>query len=104
MGIIRLFLALVVALGHSQAMLLTPIKMGFDDFYMLNFTPSYAVFFFYVISGFLITYTLLQNYDRTSGGSARFYINRFIRIFSLYWPVILLVMYFSQPARTIFAS
>jgi peptidoglycan/LPS O-acetylase OafA/YrhL len=45
--------------------------------------------FFYVISGFLITYTLTRNYDRSLAGTFKFYKKRFIRIFSLYWPLVL---------------
>jgi peptidoglycan/LPS O-acetylase OafA/YrhL len=44
--------------------------------------------FFYVVSGFLITYGLSHKYgdDRRA-----FYRARFIRIFSLYWPLVLAV-------------
>jgi peptidoglycan/LPS O-acetylase OafA/YrhL len=46
--------------------------------------------FFYVVSGFLITYTLTRNYDPDLRGTFKFYKNRFIRIFSLYWPLVVL--------------
>jgi peptidoglycan/LPS O-acetylase OafA/YrhL len=46
--------------------------------------------FFYVISGFLITYTLTRNYKLDVAGVATFYRNRFIRIYSLYWPMVVL--------------
>ena len=51
-----------------------------------------AVMFFQVISGFLITYTLTRNDNRDRSGVAAFYSNRFIRIFSLYWPMVILAL------------
>src|SRR5712664_25633 len=90
MGLVRLFLALVVAADHWWAIFL--VRQGFapDDGYKLGFNAGYAVMFFYVISGFLITYTLTRNYSPDLAGALSFYRQRFIRIFSLYWPVVLL--------------
>jgi peptidoglycan/LPS O-acetylase OafA/YrhL len=64
----------------------------FNDGYKFGFNSGYAVMFFYVVSGFLITYTLNRNYDRDLHGTFKFYKNRFIRIFSLYWPLVILTL------------
>jgi peptidoglycan/LPS O-acetylase OafA/YrhL len=90
MGIVRLFLALIVAADHWRVIQLAPLGIEFEDYYKLGFNAGYAVMFFYVISGFLITFTLTRNYTPDLGGAAAFYRNRFIRIFSLYWPMVLL--------------
>lgn len=88
MGAIRLFLALVVVCGHWRLRELVPREIVIDDGFKLGFNAGYAVMFFYVISGFLITYTLTRNYAPTAQGLLQFYRNRFIRIFSLYWPLV----------------
>jgi peptidoglycan/LPS O-acetylase OafA/YrhL len=90
MGLVRLFLALVVAADHWRVIALAPVSPFMDDRLKLGFNAGYAVMFFYVISGFLITFTLTRNYSRDFGGVRNFYRNRFIRIFSLYWPMVLL--------------
>jgi len=87
MGAIRLFLALVVVAGHWQVTVLLGRGAYIPEEYLLGFNAGYAVMFFYIISGFLITFTLTKNYDMSLRGHARFYGNRFIRIFSLYWPL-----------------
>jgi peptidoglycan/LPS O-acetylase OafA/YrhL len=89
MGLFRLFLALIVWYDHWRAIVLRPRGLdtlgGLDQ---LGFNAGYAVMFFYVISGFLITYTLSQNYAQNASGALHFYRNRFVRIFSLYWPML----------------
>jgi peptidoglycan/LPS O-acetylase OafA/YrhL len=90
MGLVRLFLAFVVAADHWWVIVLVPHSIGPDDTYKAGFNAGYAVMFFYVISGYLITYTLKWNYKLDFAGMAAFYRNRFIRIFSLYWPLVVL--------------
>jgi peptidoglycan/LPS O-acetylase OafA/YrhL len=90
MGLVRLFLALVVAADHWRVIALAHVSSLMDDRLKLGFNAGYAVMFFYVVSGFLITYTLTRNYSRDFWGARDFYRNRFIRIFSLYWPLVLL--------------
>jgi len=90
LGLVRLFLAWVVAADHWRVIVLQPQSILFDDGYKLGFNAGYAVMFFYMVSGFLITYTLTRNYDRDLRGTFKFYKNRFIRIFSLYWPLVVL--------------
>jgi hypothetical protein len=64
MGLARLFLALIVAADHWRVIQLAPLGITFEDFYKLGFNSGYAVMFFYVISGFLITFTLTRDYAR----------------------------------------
>jgi peptidoglycan/LPS O-acetylase OafA/YrhL len=93
MGLIRFFLALVVAIDHWRVIMLLEKGILLDDVVKFGFNAGYAVMFFYVISGFLITYTLTQNYRWDWPGIAAFYRNRFIRIFSLYWATVTLAFF-----------
>jgi peptidoglycan/LPS O-acetylase OafA/YrhL len=70
--------------------MLAPLSIALEDRVKFGFNSGYAVMFFYIVSGFLITYTLTLNYDHNARGAVLFYRNRLIRIFSLYWPVLLL--------------
>jgi peptidoglycan/LPS O-acetylase OafA/YrhL len=47
-----------------------------------------AVFSFYVLSGFLMSLILNQDYGFTAGGLVRFAINRWLRLFPIYYAVI----------------
>ena len=87
MGAIRLFLAAVVACDHWYSAVLAPMAAPVEDNFKLGFNAGYAVLFFYVISGFLITYALGRKYGDDTRG---FYKARFTRIFSLYWPLVVL--------------
>jgi peptidoglycan/LPS O-acetylase OafA/YrhL len=71
---------------------------------LLSFNAGYAVMFFYIISGFLITFTLRKNYDASPNGYAQFYANRFIRIFSLYWPIAIIAFVFVRGGMTAWLS
>jgi peptidoglycan/LPS O-acetylase OafA/YrhL len=98
MGLIRIFLALVVAADHWQSLLLGPMGLSIDESLKLGFDAGSSVFFFYVISGFLITYALQTKYGHSGTGVAKFYQNRFIRIFSLYWPMVVVALLTVGPA------
>jgi peptidoglycan/LPS O-acetylase OafA/YrhL len=100
MGLVRLFLALVVAFGHGQLVFFAPLGITISD----RKNALYAVLFFYVISGYLITFTLSRNYAATAHGIGQFYVNRFIRIFSLFWPVFAFVFWYNGQARTDFLN
>ena len=47
-----------------------------------------AVFSFYVLSGFLMSLILNQDYGFTASGLARFAFNRWLRLFPVYYAVI----------------
>lgn len=105
MGLVRLFLALVVCADHWRVWILTPRDAPYmAEQAKLGFNAGYAVMFFFVISGFLITYTLGRNYTTDARGAGRFYGNRFIRIFSLYWPLVLIALLIVPDAWDLFAA
>ena len=79
MGIIRLLLALAVVFTHSYGYLFTGGKL--------------AVQLFYIISGYLMSLILLNN--KTYSNLYKFYSNRLLRLFPVYWGVaILTFVYF----------
>ena len=93
MGAVRLFLALVVAYDHWRSNALAAKGIALDTNLTFGFNAGQAVTFFYVVSGFLITYGLSHKYgDNTRA----FYKARFVRIYSLYWPLVL-VSFFVVP-------
>jgi peptidoglycan/LPS O-acetylase OafA/YrhL len=97
MGAIRLFLALVVVVSHCQFMFFDPVGINIPIYFELGMNAGFAVMFFYMISGFLMSLTLNTKYPATPGGTIKFYQSRFIRIFSLYWPMVVLVFIFVMP-------
>jgi len=85
MGYVRFLLASSVLLVHFNA----PVALS-------GFGGANSVEAFYFISGFLIATILTKKYSRYRD----FYINRFLRIFPMYWIVLvssfLLVIFFSR--------
>lgn len=85
LGLVRIFLAAVVAVSHFRLYILTPIDpsaVAILNYVTLGFDAGHAVIFFYVISGFLISYALQHKYGRDLSG---FYRSRFLRIYPLFW-------------------
>lgn len=80
MGLLRLILALTVVIAHSQPL------------FKLSFTgPVIAVQSFYIISGFYMALILNEKY--VGPGSYRLFItNRLLRIFPVYWVVLVLTI------------
>ncbi|MDG1938523.1 MAG: acyltransferase [Pseudomonadales bacterium] len=74
-GLLRTILALLVLIGH----LLDKWQIG-----------TYAVFGFYMISGYLMTCIMHDSYGFTMNGRLRFVLNRFLRLYPLYWCAALL--------------
>ena len=72
-GLFRTLLASMIAVGHFGG----PFEVGI-----------YAVFGFYVLSGFLMTAAMHQRYGYRSSGQVKFLINRFLRLFPPYWAAI----------------
>jgi peptidoglycan/LPS O-acetylase OafA/YrhL len=101
MGLIRLFLAVVVAIDHWRLYNIAPRGLLMEDGWKLGFNSGYAVMFFYVISGFLITYALKHKYRDATGA---FYRGRAIRIFALYWPMVALALLVVPGSWTAFAA
>jgi peptidoglycan/LPS O-acetylase OafA/YrhL len=71
-GTWRFLLALLVAISHLWG--------G-----MIHGPAAYAVWGFFVLSGFLMAYVLSNKYGTASAGLKAFAFNRFLRIFPLYW-------------------
>jgi peptidoglycan/LPS O-acetylase OafA/YrhL len=93
MGAIRLFLASVVVLAHAQVFVIGPAGHAINPFLFFGMNGGRAVVCFFVISGFLISYALSRKYVGP-GMVGEFYFARFLRIFPLYWAVLVLLVAF----------
>jgi peptidoglycan/LPS O-acetylase OafA/YrhL len=77
MGSLRIIFAISVLSAHSYG----PIFVG----------ERYAVQLFYVISGFLISYVLVESKNYTN--KKNFYINRFLRLYPIYYLILILTLF-----------
>jgi peptidoglycan/LPS O-acetylase OafA/YrhL len=84
---LRFFAAFAVIIGHCQHVILQYQGYSpYDPF--ANKLASFGVDFFFVLSGFLISYLLMQEIDKTGTINIRaFYYRRLLRIFPLYFLV-----------------
>ena len=79
---LRFLAAFAVIIGHSQSLIFDKGVRVFSPF--ANKLANFGVDFFFVLSGFLISYLLLREIDKTGKINIRyFYYRRFLRI----WPV-----------------
>jgi peptidoglycan/LPS O-acetylase OafA/YrhL len=69
-GTVRTLWALMVVFGHL--------------FWLSDF-GRFAVFGFYILSGYLMTYVMHQRYGYQASGKKRFAFNRFLRLYPGYW-------------------
>ncbi len=76
-GTLRTILALMVLIGHLT------------DQWQIG---TYAVFAFYIISGYLMTTLMQQSYGYRPAGVRDFMLNRFLRLYPSYWAVIVLTL------------
>ena len=84
MGLIRFILAITVVIAHSG-----PI-------FGLSFVGGkIAVQAFFIISGFYMALILKEKYVGTNGSYALFITNRFLRLYPIYWTVLLLTILYS---------
>jgi peptidoglycan/LPS O-acetylase OafA/YrhL len=93
MGPLRLFLAAGVLTAHFGLFIK---DYGFaqpDTRWTLKIQAGHSVVLFYVVSGFLMSYVLANKYKATTGGALDFYQARFLRIFPLWWAVLLVVVW-----------
>jgi len=74
LGIVRLALALIVVAAHAQSYL---PGLGFMNAFQ-------AVNVFFIVSGFYMALILNERYVRP-GDTRRFYVNRAVRLFPVYW-------------------
>lgn len=89
---LRFLAAFIVIIGHIEL-----IKTLYDyptfkkDYYFLFPDSGLAVSFFFVLSGFLITFLLLKEHEKSNTISVKkFYLRRFLRIWPLYFFILLL--------------
>ncbi len=91
---LRFFAALFVVIGHiplNQA----SVGLPHPSYGALFFRGAVAVSFFFALSGFLITYLLLEERRRTGGIDVRnFYLRRVCRIWPLYFAVVFFGLFF----------
>ena len=73
-GTLRTILAIMVLVGHLT------------DQWQIG---TYAVFAFYMISGYLMTHIMQENYGYSGKGRRSFAFNRFLRLYPSYWVVLL---------------
>ena len=77
MGIYRFLLALNVVIFH----LLGVPAIG-----------PYAVFSFFVLSGFLMTLVMKESYGYSISGFSKYALNRFLRLFPIYWLLLFITL------------
>jgi peptidoglycan/LPS O-acetylase OafA/YrhL len=88
MGAIRLFLAYGVVLGH-ECDTARNFQITCDAGWSLNVIGGRSVVLFYIVSGFLMSYVLDSKYPRTKAGTYQFYKSRFLRIYPLWWAMVI---------------
>tara|TARA_B110001450_G_scaffold50476_1_gene47136 strand:+ start:115 stop:1242 length:1128 start_codon:yes stop_codon:yes gene_type:complete len=82
---LRFFAAFLVVIHHSESIRLSYNMFNLKQFSLFN-NGGLAVSFFFVLSGFLITYLLLKEKSITNQISIKkFYLRRILRIWPLYY-------------------
>lgn len=74
-GLLRTILAIYVVLLHI---------------FSFPTLGNYAVSFFFILSGFLMTYIMQKRYYYNFAGIKLFWVNRFLRLYPTYWIVLIL--------------
>jgi peptidoglycan/LPS O-acetylase OafA/YrhL len=89
---LRFILALIVFFGHSMAgeVLIEVSPFDFLDRMIAVFSSgALAVSFFFTLSGYLITYLIIEEKENTGSFSVRnFYVRRILRIWPLYYAIL----------------
>lgn len=87
---LRFFAALLVLFHHSETMKIKYHLFNLNEFSFFN-NGNNAVLFFFVLSGFLITYLLLKEDNKNKTINVkRFYLKRVLRIWPIYFLLIIL--------------
>jgi peptidoglycan/LPS O-acetylase OafA/YrhL len=88
-GTLRTIWALMVVIGHI--------------FWLSDF-GRFAVFGFYILSGYLMTYVMHNSYGYSKAGQKKFAINRFLRLYPAFWTAgifsLLIIYYWGGNANT----
>jgi peptidoglycan/LPS O-acetylase OafA/YrhL len=95
-GLIRLYLAIVVMAAHGSLQLFRPHGIDFDE-KIFGMGGASAVMFFYMVSGFLISFVLAEKYPSNVEGASRFYRSRFLRIYPLWWTMVAITWLWHWP-------
>src|SRR5262249_39483950 len=90
MGILRLFLALSVVISHVGG---TVLGVAF-------LPPQLAVVLFFIVSGFYMSLILNEKYCKLPNATRRFYLNRFLLIYPIYFVVCVLVVLLLRYTRS----
>lgn len=87
---LRFFAAFLVVMFHAELIRLKYSLFNLNQFSIFN-SGGIAVEFFFVLSGFLITYLLLTEFDSTGTVSIKhFYLRRILRIWPLYYLILII--------------
>jgi peptidoglycan/LPS O-acetylase OafA/YrhL len=97
MGTLRLFLAFSVLAWHLR-------PLGFNRLTAMD--GGIAVIAFFIISGFYMSMVISQKYSQLPNGRSRFFINRFLRIFPLYFVAMIFqqAVFSMDRVKTVFTS
>lgn len=90
---LRFIAAFLVIITHSESI---RRKLGFTNFAELSIAQNggFAVQFFFVLSGFLISYLLFQEHRNSNTISIKnFYLRRVLRIWPLYYLIAIIGLY-----------
>lgn len=92
MGYLRFLLASVVALTHLD---IEDTNINYFENSTIYISAIFAVKLFFVISGFLIPFTLNKNYNSSNFflSTISYYINRVLRIYPLYFFALLIFFF-----------
>ena len=74
----------------SRNRFFVPAGLPGNPIWLSNLIGGRAVVFFYIVSGFLISYGLNHKYPQSPSGIRAFYRSRFLRIYPLWWVVLLI--------------
>ena len=87
---LRFFAAILTVAYHTQVVKLMHHAPGMEGNYNLDHVGSHCVTFFFVLSGFLITWLLFRERDKAGAVDIRaFYLRRIFRIWPLYYLIML---------------
>ncbi|MEI9984549.1 MAG: acyltransferase [Aliidongia sp.] len=94
LNFIRAAAAQIVLIGHASGYFLSGLERD-------GHLETFGVLVFFLLSGFLITSSVLQKLDRPEYGFGHYLIDRFCRIFSGYVPALLFVAAVDATLRTL---
>src|SRR4026208_650395 len=90
--ILRGFAAIAVVIYHLDSITLT-----YFSYSLFHFNYGYlAINFFFTLSGFIITYVHLKEIQQKSS-VRKFLLKRFVRIYPIYWLVLLFTIGLESP-------